>query len=184
MEDNEIISLLFERSELAVSAIRSKYGQMISKTVSNILHNTLDAEECVDDTLMRLWNTIPPQKPRFLKAYICRTARNAALNRYESDNAQKRNSRYDTSFEELEEVLSHSDGPGARAEAKEIAAYVSSFLKEQSYNDRYIFMRYHWYGDSVSQIAADTGLAAKAVSVRLFRTRKRLKKYLEKTEVI
>ena len=79
MDDSEIVRLLFDRSELAISAIKSKYGQTIRKIISNILCSEQDVEECIDDTLLSVWNTVPPNKPKLLKAYIFKIARNAAL---------------------------------------------------------------------------------------------------------
>ena len=91
MEDSEIISLFFARSEQAVAELDRQYGAAVKKTASNILPDRLDAEECVNDTYLRVWNSIPPQRPNPLVSYVCKIARNLALDRYRSSRAEKRN---------------------------------------------------------------------------------------------
>lgn len=184
LEDEMIIAMFLERSEQAIDQLRHKYENAVRKTVSNILNDPRDAEECVNDTFLRIWNTIPPKRPEYLGAYVCRTARNAALNRYNSNSALKRNSRFDAAVEELDGVLPSGGSVESESEAREIAEYVSKFLKDQPYTDRYIFLRYYWYADAASDIGEKTGLSAKAVSVRLFRIKSRLKKYLRKEGLI
>ena len=91
MEDSEIISLFFARSEQAVAELDRQYGAAVKKTASNILPDRLDAEECVNDTYLRVWNSIPPQRPNPLVSFVCKIARNLALDRYRSSRAEKRN---------------------------------------------------------------------------------------------
>ena len=91
MEDSEIISLFFARSEQSVAELDRQYGAAVKKTASNILPDRLDAEECVNDTYLRVWNSIPPQRPNPLVSYVCKIARNLALDRYRSSRAEKRN---------------------------------------------------------------------------------------------
>ena len=95
LEDSKIIDLFFERSEQAVHELNCKYGAAIKKTTSNILHDRLDVEECVNDTFLQVWNSIPPRTPNPLSGYVCRIARNLAINRYHANNAVKRGGRYD-----------------------------------------------------------------------------------------
>ena len=91
MEDSEIISLFFARSEQAVAELDRQYGAAVKKTAANILPDRLDAEECVNDTYLRVWNSIPPQRPNPLVSFVCKIARNLALDRYRSSRAEKRN---------------------------------------------------------------------------------------------
>lgn len=109
MEDNEIIDLFFGRSEQALAAVRDKYGRLCSKIAYNILHNFEDAEECVNDVYLKLWNKIPPEHPTSLAAYICRVVRNISLNKFTYNNAQKRG--YAVCLDELEECVSGADDP-------------------------------------------------------------------------
>ena len=104
MEDSEIISLFFARSEQAVAELDRQYGA-VKKTASNILPDRLDAEECVNDTYLRVWNSIPPQRPNPLVSFVCKIARNLALDRYRSSRAEKRNGSLDLVLDEMEDCI-------------------------------------------------------------------------------
>ena len=103
MEDSKIIELFHERSEQAIMELSKKYGTICTRIAKNILNNSLDAEECVNDAYLGAWNTIPPQKPNPLKTYICRIVRNLSIKRYHSNTSMKRNSFYDAALDELYE---------------------------------------------------------------------------------
>ena len=105
MEDREIIRLLFERSEGAISALSQKYGALCFQIADGILNDRQDAEECVNDAWLGAWNSIPPQTPDPLRAYICRIARNCALKRLRANSALKRGSRFEVSLSELEDCI-------------------------------------------------------------------------------
>lgn len=180
MEDSKIISLFFERSEQALEELDSKYGHAVKKTASNILNDRLDVEECINDTYMRCWNSIPPHHPNPLISYVCRITRNLAVNRYHANRAEKRSGNYDLILDELEESIpSHMDVE-SETEAKELTAVVNRFLTGLSREDRIPFVRRYFYADTVTELAAQTGVSANRVSVRLFRLRSKLKKALAK----
>ena len=180
MKDAEIVELFFGRSEQAIAELSEKYGNAVRRVISNILPNPRDMEECSNDTYLQVWNTIPPQRPQYLGAFVCRIARNLSLSRYHSDNAQKRRSRYDVALDELEETVPALSSVESEYDAKELAACLNEFLAHQPKQDRYLFLRRYWHGDSVAQIAQVTGMNAHAVSVRLYRVRQRLEAYLQK----
>lgn len=184
MKDHEIIDLFFERSEQAITELTAKYGAAIRKVASNILQDPQDVEECANDTYLQVWNRIPPQRPQYLGAYSCRIARNICLNRYHANTAEKRNSYYDAALEELEETIPALNTVESEYDAKELAAYINRFLKELSYDDRYLFVRRYWYADSVSRIAGNMGIQPHAASVRLFRLREKLQAFLQKEGMI
>lgn len=94
MEDSRIISLFFERSEQAIRELDCKYGGAVRKTAANILDDRQDVEECVNDTYLKVWNSIPPHAPNPLAAYVCRISRNLAINRYHANHAGKRGTNY------------------------------------------------------------------------------------------
>jgi len=179
VEDKQIIAMLFARVEGAIEALAARYGQPLLRLAHNILGNFHDAEECVNDTYLALWNAIPPAKPTPLAPYVYRTGRNIALNRLDRDTAQKRNSRYDLSLEELNSCL-----PGENVQqivdAKAVGRAIDRFLSQQTEENQYIFLRKYWYGDSVGEIAQNLRLKENAVSVRLNRLRGNLKNYLQK----
>lgn len=180
MDDREIIALFEARSEQAIEELSKKHGRYVSLVAFNILHDDLDAEETVSDTYLAAWNTIPPQKPDPLRTYVCRIARNLAVAKLRSNTADKRNSSYDAALDELGEVLPAAETVESTYAASELAAAIDRFLDAVSYDDRYMFMRRYWYGDSVSDIAAAMRTRQHRVTVRLSRIRKRLSDYLKK----
>lgn len=179
LEDNMIIKLLFERSEQAIAELDMKYGAAVRKTAANILNDRQDVEECANDTYLGVWNSIPPQRPDPLKSYVCKIARNIAAKRYHSNTAQKRNGNYDLVLDELAECIPSNVDIEGEYTAAEISSAVSRFLDTLNYEDRFCFVRRYWYADPVSDIAAMTRLDRHRISVRLFRTRRKLYAYLK-----
>lgn len=179
MEDSEIIALFLERSEQAIAELDRKYGAAVKKTAANILNDRLDVEECVSDTWLGVWNSIPPQDPKPLVSYVCRIARNLAAKKYHRNTAQKRGGQYDLVLDELAECIPSSVNVESELEAKELSSAVDRFLDRICYEDRYCFLRRYWYADSVSDIAAQIHSGSHRVSVRLFRTREKLYRYLK-----
>lgn len=148
-----------------------------------MLFNNEDAEEVVNDTYLGVWNSIPPEKPKYLMPFVCRITKNIAMNRLDYNNAKKRNSYTQMSFEELEEIVSGKSSVEEEYEAKEIAGYISEFLKRESYQKRTIFIKRYWYFDSIHQISEEQGINENTVKSELFRLRKKLKAYLEEKGV-
>ena len=179
MEDKKIVQLLFARAENAISELSTRFGKQLHRIAYNILENQSDAEECTNDTYLALWNAIPPVSPDPLAPYVYRTGRNIALKRLHRYTAQKRNSRYDVSLEELNGCLPGEDMEQA-IDAIELGRAINRFLDSKTRESRYIFIRRYWYGDSVSVIASELDMKENAVSVRLNRMRKSLKAYLKK----
>ena len=180
LEDSIIISLFFERSEQAIGELDRKYGAAVRKTAANILNDRLDVEECVNDAYLRVWNSIPPQAPESLAGYVCRIARNLAVNRYHANGAEKRSGNYGLVLDELEECIPSGVSVETEVEAKELGQAINRFLSTLSPEDRFLFVRRCWYADSVSDLAAMTNGSANRVSVRLFRIREKLKRTLMK----
>ncbi len=184
MEDSRIIGLFFERSEQALEELDRKYGAAVKKTAANILSDRLDTEECVNDTYLRVWNSIPPQKPNPLVSYVCKIARNLALDRYRSNTAEKRNGNLDLVLEEMEECIPSNMSVETELDAKELTQAINRFLSALPKDDRFLFVRRYWYGDSVADLAAMTGGSANRISVRLFRIREKLRNTLTKEGLI
>lgn len=177
MDDKQIISMLFARTEGAIEALAARFGRQILAIARNILGDSRDAEECADDTYLALWNAIPPAKPEPLTPYVLRTGRNIAINRLRRDNAQKRLHRYDLSLEELSEYLPGED-PLHTLDARAVGRAIDRFLSAQATLNRYLFLRRYWFGDSIADIAKAAKLTENAVSVRLNRLRSKLKDHL------
>ncbi len=179
MEDGTILDLFYERSEQAIAELDRKYGATVRKTAANILKDPQDVEECVNDTYLGVWNAIPPNRPDPLISFVCRIARNLAAKRYHSNTARKRNGSYDLVLDELEECIPSAVSVESEYAAKELSAAVSRFLDTLGYEDRFCFLRRYWFADPVSEIADATKSTGHRVSVRLFRTRKKLYNYLK-----
>ena len=177
MEDHQIVELFWLRSETALEQTRTKYGRLLQQLCRNLLADDREAEECVSDTMLALWNTIPPQRPAPLTAYACRIARNLAMNRLRERCAQKRDDRVSLPLDELAEVL---PAPSAEEQwdARELAQAVDAWLEGQKETDRVLFVRRYWFGDSVQEAAQRVGLRENTASARLRRMKLRLRDYL------
>jgi len=177
MDDKTIIVQLWARTEQVLEVIAAKYGKRLYHTAMNILASPMDAEESVNDTYMALWNTIPPQKPDPLSAYVYRTGRNIALKKHRFRTAQKRSSHMEVSLEELSDILP-APSIEQMLDARELGQAIDRFLVQVSKENRILFLRRYWYGDSVRSLANAFGLSENTVSVRLSRLRGQLKDYL------
>jgi len=180
LDDSKIIELFYERSEQAIIELSKKYGSLLKKISKNILNNSLDVEECVNDAYLGVWNTIPPQNPDPLTAYVCKIVRNLAIKKYHSNTAAKRNSVYDVSLDELENCFSGFNYVDDECAVKLLSEKINCFVDELDQENRVIFVRRYWFCDSVSDIADRLSMTKHNVEVRLFRVRVRLKKFLEK----
>lgn len=177
MEDKRIIDLFFARSELAIEALAAKYGALCSRIAVNILGNAQDAEECVNDTYLGVWNAVPPQKPNPLRSFVCRIARNLSISRYHANTARKRNSHYDLALEEIESTLCGSTAEQTLDE-KELSRSINSFLDLLDEKTRVMFVLRYYHACPVADIAQKLGLRPNNVSVKLLRTREKLKEHL------
>lgn len=179
MEDRSILELLWQRSESAINAMARQFGHRLYSIAMNLVNNRLDAEECVNDTYMAIWNAIPPKRPEPLAPYIYRTGRNIALNRLRANTTLKRGS-YELSLDELAGCIPAPCLENSRTLGQAMDNYLNTISKES----RIIFVRRYWFGDSVRDIAKDFGMTENAVSVRLSRIRDGLKKHLTKEELL
>lgn len=177
MDDIKIIRLLWDRAESAIEALAQRFGQRLLHMARNILGNHEDAEETVSDTYLAVWNTIPPQKPSPLAAFVYKIGRNLALKRYRTNTAAKRDGTYDLSLDELAGCI---PGPALEetVEARELGRAIDAFLDTLSTDNRNIFLRRYWFGDSVKEVARAFDLSQNAATVRLSRIRAQLKEYL------
>lgn len=183
MEDRQIIALFQQRSERAIEELSKKYGALCMQLACNIVGNAHDAEECVNDAYLALWNSIPPKEPDPLCAYLCAIVRNISMNRYDHNRAAKRHSPYIIAIQELEGCIPSPRSTDEEVEAKQIARSIDCFLKKLDQRSRVLFVRRYWYGESVAALANRFGTSRHMVSVRLFRIREKLKKHLRKEGV-
>jgi RNA polymerase sigma-70 factor (ECF subfamily) len=179
MEDPDIIDLYWERSENAISETDAKYKSLCMHVASNILHDTSDAEECLNDTYLAAWNTIPSKRPKYFPAFLCRIVRNLALKRLEHNSAKKRNPEILLSLDELDDCIPSGEDVEKSFDSAELGRTISCFLRSQPRRNRVIFLRRYWYYDSIAAIAKNFGMTENAVKQLLFRMRGQLKKHLE-----
>ncbi len=183
IKDGEIIEMFFERSEQAIRELNNKYGRICHTLSYNIVNNRQDAEECVNDAYLGVWNAIPPARPNPLPAYLCKIVRNISLKLYWRKQADKRNSHYTIAMEEIEACIAAPNTVEAEIETKELAVMIGEFLDTLTPENRVIFLRRYWFSDSCRDIAETVGLTEKNISVRLTRIREKMKKYLTEREV-
>ncbi len=181
MHDEEIISLYFARNEQAIQATINTYGRYCSKIAGNILRNDADVEEVLSETWLRTWNSIPPQRPHYLRLFLGKITRNLALSKYRAHTAKCRGgSEIAVALEELSECICQGSDPETKLEIKELGNAVTAFLESESQNSRVIFLRRYYYLESSKEIALRLGTSDSNVRLQLSRTRKRLKAYLNK----
>lgn len=177
ISDNEIIELLFSRSEKAVAQIKEKYGRMCRSISYNILHNSEDSEECENDAYLKIWNTIPPNRPDNLCAYILRIVRSAAIDKLRYNSRRCRSGETDALLSELNECIPASDNTELSADDS-LKHSINDFLSDLSETPRAVFMRRYFYCDSIKDIANRFSISETNVTSILTRTRKKLKQQL------
>ena len=183
MEDREIIDLYFARAESALEETSKKYGSILTHISENILKDSQEAGECFNDVLLGAWTQIPPAKPDNLFAYLAKSIRYISFGRLDYHNAEKRHAEIVELSAELENSHLVSGSSNTDMDEKELSELVSAFLKERSYEQRVVFLRRYWYGDSIDEIADIMGITKGKVKSILFRMRNKLKEYLEKEGV-
>ena len=181
MKDIDIIKLYFERSEKAISETADKYGKYLFTIAKNILSSNQDSEECISDTYMKAWNSIPPQIPQNLRTYLGRITRNNAINRYKLYSAQKRGGcGFEAVFSELEFCIPSEFSVDYVMDEKLLVSLIEDFLNSSSDVMKNIFVRRYWYCESISQIAEDFSVSESKVTSILYRMRIKLREKLEK----
>lgn len=179
MNDDQIIKLFFTRNEDAIQQTAYKYGSRLQSMAVNIVQDTQDAEESVNDTYLKAWDTIPPTKPGHFFAYLAKICRYISFGKLDWKNAAKRKAEVVALTQEMEECIPGS-WQDAQMESKELSRIIGTFLRTQTPENRMIFVRRYWYADSVSQIAQRYEINESAVTMRLRRTRDKLAAYLKK----
>ena len=179
MDDSKIIELFFARNEDAIKHTDDAYGRRLFHLADNIVHNDQDAEESVNDTYMKAWDTIPPQRPEHFFAYIAKICRNFALKRIDWQKAKKRNAEVVTLTQEMENCIPDTYRY-MEADARELGRILDAFLRTLTPENQMVFLRRYWYVDTIAEIAVRYGISESAVQMRLNRTRSKLAMYLAK----
>ena len=185
MEDEKIVSLFLNRQENAIIECKSKYHSFLSAVSFNILRDKEDSEECVNDTYLGAWQKIPPEKPKFLRAFLSKITRNLSLNKLRFYSAEKRGgSEAFVSLDELCDFISADESVEDKIEAKELSFYIEKFLLNEKKEMRRLFIRRYFYFDSVKKLSKDFSISETAVKMRLSRLRKALADYLREENLI
>lgn len=185
MDDGQIIDLYWARSEAAISETASKYSRYCHSIAFNILHNNEDSEECVNDTYMRAWGAMPPQRPNRLSTFLGKITRNLSLNKYEKFTAEKRGfGQVPLVLDELQDCIPSAGSVEQTIEDAALAEVFNRFLTALPTETRKIFMRRYWYLSPIREIAGDYSFSEGKVKMILFRARNDLKRILEKEGIV
>lgn len=177
-DDVHIIDLFFARSPEAIRELDVRYGLLCKKLARNWLHNDSDAQECVNDAYLALWNAIPPQRPDPLLPYVCRVTRNIAISRVRKNTAARRNAIL-LALDELAESIAAPETAESSFDAQELTRTLNAFLRTLETQDRVLFMRRYFFGDSVADAAQALSISRTNASVRLYRLRRQLRERLK-----
>ena len=179
MQDEMIVELFWQRNESAITETESKYQSYLSKIAFNILADIEDAKEMVNETLLRAWRSIPPQKPNLLKTYLGKITRELSIDRYRREHRKKRvASEFTVSLDELGDIVS-DDGEG-EFDQKLLGEAIDKYLQTVSYEARTAFVQRYYFSDTIREIAARQDATESKIKSMLFRTRAGLKEFLEK----
>lgn len=178
MEDNRIIELYFDRNQDAISQTSYKYGHYCHAIAFNILASEEDAQECLNDTYLQIWQSIPPTRPVSFRAFLGKITRNIALNLLEKKNAQKRGGGEVTLI--LSELSECAGSIDYFTDELALSEVINKFLGTLSVQARKFFVSRYFYARSVKEIAKTHKVSENKVTVSLFRTREKLRKALTK----
>ena len=179
MNDKELIRLYQNRDENAVAESERKYGKLLRRIAMNTLGSPEDAEECVNDALLAAWRRIPPHEPDSLKAFLGKLIRDIAVSRFRADHAARRDSGVSVMLDELDESIPSRFSVEEEVEAAELSRLIDSWLREQKRDERALFIRRYYFGDSVKSLAAAYGCSEQKMAQIMLRLRRSLKKAIE-----
>ena len=180
MLDSQIIELYEARDERAISETAAKYGSLCKSIAHNILQNLQDAEECVNDTWLRTWNSIPPAKPIPLKPYVAKITRNLAIDKYRIEHREKRGyGEISVAYDEISEITASGYRIEDAWREQDFIDMINAFLGTLPDRDRNVFVRRYFFADGAPDIAKRFGISQGNVLKILSRTRKKLKNYLD-----
>lgn len=181
LDDRSIVELFLNRSEEAIIQTNLKYGRYCHRIAYNVLGNDEDSEECVNDALMRTWNSIPPNEPTSFSSFIGKITRNLALDKLRQQNSGKRGGgEVALALDELADCISDRDELSRREDSAEITAALNSFLETLNSVERGVFMHRYWMMDPIADIAQMYDISVSNTTTMLFRMRSKLKKHLMK----
>lgn len=181
MQDEVIVELYWQRNETAIAETEKKYSAYLTKISMNILSDRMDSEESVNDTYLAAWNSIPPQKPKILSAYLSKLTRRISIDKFRKRTRDKRKaSEYALSLDEVSNIIGHNETPEEQAEAEYLGKLIGEFLRTLREEEKNAFIGRYYYLDSLRDVASYLGIGEGKAKSMLFRTRNKLKLFLEK----
>ncbi len=184
-QDSQIVNMLLARDEQALQMIREKYGALCAQIAYRMTGSREDAEECVSDLLLEVWNSVPPQHPENLRAYVTAITGKIAIKKYEHAHRLKRGgTQLAEALDELAEILPSDTHVEQEVEQRELTDALTAWLRTLPAEQRRIFMRRYYLSESVHEIAESSHMSVSAVKMTLLRTRNKLKDYLRKEELL
>lgn len=180
MDDKQIIELFFKRDEAALSETQEKYGKYCLKIAGNILEDVEDSKECVNDTWVTAWNKIPPLVPVSLKAFLGKIVRDISLSKYRENHAGKRYNAMTVMLDELEDCIPSGINIEDQAEKRELIGMVNDYLEGIKTEDRVLFVRRYYFGESVKALSEEYGCSENRMTQKLLKLRRKLKAFVKK----
>lgn len=179
MDDNKIIELMEKRDETSIAELSKKYSGLCGKVAQNILGDFTETEECLNDTYLKVWNSIPPAKPSSLSAFTAAITRNLALMRLRAKRAEKRGGKQDAlNFDDLDNLVSGKNSVEGEFDRRELVEAINDFLRKQPEKRRRLFVMRYWGCCGISELAEQFGMTRNNVAVTLARLREKLKEHL------
>lgn len=176
MEDLDIVNLIYNRDDLGLSELRKKYNQLLYSLAFAILNNNSDSDECVNDVYLKVWKTIPPYKPTYLKSFVCKIARQISIDKYRSNNSKMKK---EMSLNELDCDISSNYSLDDEFYKNELVDFINLFLEKLDVETQILFLRRYFLNESVKSLSNRFGITETNISVKLSRVKNKLKKHLE-----
>lgn len=176
MEDLDIVNLIYNRDDLGIEELKNKYNQLLYNLAFAILNDNNDSDESVNDTYLKVWKTIPPYKPTYLKSFVCKITRQISIDKYRKNTRKRKN---ETSLNELDYDISSSYSLDDEFYKNELVNYINLFLEKLDVEIQILFIRRYFLNESVKSLSNRFDMTETNVSVKLSRVRNKLKKYLE-----
>ena len=177
MSDEQIIELYWERDEQAIKETDAKYKSFLLSVAYNIVYDKGESEECLNDTYLDVWNSIPPSRPTVLKAFLATLMRRNAIDRYKARKRKKRvASELTVSLSEIADLGCDDES----VSADELGRIISDFCRSLSDRRLYIFMSRYCIARPIKEIADLLGCSVSTVKKEISLIKRDLKESLEK----
>lgn len=174
MEDLDIVNLIYNRNEIGIAELKTKYNELLYSLALSILKNNADSEESVNDTYLKIWRTIPPYKPTYLKSFVCKITRQISIDKYRANHRKN-----EESLNEIDYEISSSYSLDDEFYKNELVNYINLFLEKLDIETQILFIRRYFLNESVKSLSTRFNISETNISVKLSRVRNKLKKYLE-----